>query len=465
MMVNTMMDSRKSKSQKTVTLTVSIVTSFCSAYILSSVNVALPVMGELFRMTSMALGWVNTSYLLANAVLMVPFGRMGDIYGRKKIFTYGLVILLFSNILCGLANSGHLIVIMRIIQGIGSAMIIGTIVAIVTSVFPGDERGKALGISVGAVYAGLTAGPFLGGVFTQHFGWRSIFFFGAFLTGITLILTVARLKEDLTEAAGEKFDMRGSLLFVVALGLFIYGFTLLPQSSGFVMLFIGSAGLILFTLHERRIENPVLNIAVLYRNRVFFFSNISTAVFYISSNALTFLLSLYLQYIQKYPPQEAGLILLISPIIMAIFSPLTGQLSDRFPSQVVAAIGMGLSCSCMVFFSLLDGSSKPAFIIIIMFLFGLATALFSSPNSNAVMGSVEKRYLGVAAGALGTSRTIGMVMSMGIVMILFTTLIGGAQITPEYYPAFLTVMKTGFIIFAVISLLGVFIQLAGRKRN
>jgi MFS family permease len=231
------------------------------------------------------------------------------------------------------------------------------------------------------------------------------------------------------------------------------------------MLMIGLIGLIIFTLYERKIEKPVLNIGVLGRNKVFVFSNISTTVFYLSSNALTFLLSLYLQYIQQYPPQKAGLILLISPVTMAIFSPAAGHLSDRFPSQIVAAIGMGFSCFCMVLFSLLDGSSKPVFIMTLMFLFGLATAIFSSPNSNAVMGSVEKRYLGVAAGTQGTSRTIGMVMSMGIVMILFTLIIGGAQITPEYYPAFLSCMKIDFVIFAIISFMGIFFQLAGRKKE
>ena len=172
-----MTEDKEVRALKNITLIVALVTSFTSAYILSAVNVALPVIGDHFGMTAVMQGWVTTSVLLMTATLMVPIGRLTDIYGRKRFFICGLILQLTGTLFCGLANSGWVIILTRIIQGIGSSMIIGPMMAIITSVFPGKERGKALGTSVAATYAGLSVGPFMGGVLTQHLGWRSIFFF------------------------------------------------------------------------------------------------------------------------------------------------------------------------------------------------------------------------------------------------------------------------------------------------
>lgn len=454
----------ESEPLKKITLATAMVTSFGSAYLFSAVNIALPVMGAQFAMSSVMLGWVTTSAVLATSMLMVPTGRLADIYGRRRIFIYGLIFQFCSTLICGLANSGELIIVMRVIQGIGAAMIFGTMVAIITSVFPGKERGKALGISVAATYAGLAVGPFLGGLFTQHLGWRSIFFFGALLTALSLGFALTKMKSEWIEAAGEKFDLAGSLFFVLSLGLLVYGFISLPSMTGFLLLAIGLIGFVVFIWFEGRIESPVLHVGVLGNNTVFIFSNVATLIIYSATFALTFLLSLYLQYIQGYSPQEAGAILLINPATMTVFAPAAGRLSDRFQPQIIAAIGLGLSCVSMALLSSLDEASGLPFIFALLFFTGLAAAIFSSPNTNAVMSSVEKSFLGVAAGIQGTTRTVGMVLSMGIVMILFTLLMGGAQITPDQYPAFLTSMKTGFTIFAILSFIGIFCQLAGRKK-
>jgi MFS family permease len=445
-------------------MAVAMMTAFGSAYMFSAVNIALPVMGAQFAMSSVMLGWVTTSAVLATSMFMVPTGRLADIYGRRRIFVYGLTFQFCSTLICGLANSGGLIIIMRVIQGISAAMIFGTMVAIITSVFPGEERGKALGISVAATYAGLAVGPFLGGLFTQHLGWRSIFFFGTLLTSVALGFALSKMKREWIEAAGEKFDLAGSLFFVVSLGLLVYGFISLPRVPGILLLAMGLIGFVVFLWFEGKIESPVLNVGLISRNTVFVFSNVATMINYSATFALTFLLSLYLQYIQGYAPQEAGAILLVNPATMAIFAPGAGRLSDRFQPQIIAAIGLGLSCVSLVLLSSLNGASGLPFIFALLFMTGLAAAVFSSPNTNAVMSSVEKRFLGVAAGIQGTTRTVGMVFSMGIVMILFTLFMGGAQITPDQYPTFLSSMKTGFTIFAMLSFVGIFCQLAGRKK-
>jgi MFS family permease len=459
-----MTDQKESRAFKKITIAIAMVTSFGSAYMFSAVNIALPVMGAHFAMSSVMLGWVTTSALVTTAMLMVPIGRLADIYGRKRIFIYGLIFQFFSTLFCGLANSGALIILTRIIQGVSASMIFGTMVAIVTSVFPGDERGKALGISVAATYAGLAVGPFLGGLFTHHLGWRSIFFFGTFMTTVALGFALSKMKKEWIEAAGEKFDLTGSLVFATSLGLLIYGFITLPELAGFLFVAIGLIGVVAFVWFEGKIESPVLNIGVLRRNTVFIFSNVATMINYSATFALTFLLSLYLQYVQGYSPQQAGAILLINPGAMSVFATIAGRLSDRFQPQIIAAMGLGLSCATMVLLSSLDEASGLPFILALLFFNGLAAALFSSPNTNAVMSSVGKNFLGVAAGTQGTTRTVGMVFSMGIVMILFTLHMGGAQITPEQYPAFLSSMKAGFAIFAILSFVGIFCQLAGRKK-
>ena len=460
-----MTEDKEVKALKSITLIVALVTSFTSAYILSAVNVALPVIGDHFAMTAVMQGWVTTSVLLMTATMMVPIGRLTDIYGRKRFFIYGLILQLTGTLFCGLANSGWVIIITRVIQGIGSSMIIGPMMAIITSVFPGEERGKALGTYVAATYAGLTVGPFMGGVLTQHLGWRSIFFFGTLMTAITITLALTKLKGEWREAAGEKFDIAGSLIFGVSLMVLIYGFTTLPRSSGFVLLVIGLFGLSMFIRFEGRIESPILNVGILGRNKVFIFSNVATMINYSATFALSFLLSLYLQYILGYSPQEAGFILLVNPATMAVFAPIAGRLSDRFQPQIIAAIGLGLSCMSLSLLSLLDQSSGLVFISPLLVFSGLATAFLSSPNSNAVMSSVEKRFLGVAAGTQGTTRTVGMVFSMGIVMILFTLFMGEVQITPEYYIPFMSSLKRGFTVFAILNFFGIFCQLAGRKQH
>jgi len=460
-----MMDQQELRAFKKITLIVTLVVSFCSAFIMSAVNVALPVMGEQLGMTSVMLGWVPISSLLVSAVLMVPAGRLGDIYGRNRIFILGLVFQLFSTVLCGLATSGSFVIFTRLLQGVGIATIFGTMAAILTSIFPIDERGKALGISVAGTYAGLAFGPFLGGVLTQYLGWRSIFFFGAFVTAVILGFASSKLKGEQSEAAGEKFDVIGTLLFVLSLGLIIYGFTILPGLLGFILVVIGIILLGAFVRLEGKTKSPILNVGILGRNAVFVFSNIATMVQYSASFALTFLLSLYLQYIKGCSPQQAGMILLINPLVMAVFAPIAGRLSDRFQPQIIAAVGMSFSCISMALLSFLDGKSHLDYIITLLALAGLSAGIFSTPNTNAVMSAVEKRFLGVAAGTQGTTRALGMVLSMGIVMILFTVLMGGEKITPQHYQAFLACMKTGFIIFAALSFIGIFCQLAGRRRE
>jgi MFS family permease len=203
-------------TSKKVTLAVATMTSFLTPFMGSSVNVALPSIGKEFSMNAVSLSWVVSSYLLSAAVFLVPLGRIADIYGRKRVLTYGIIAFTAFSLLLAISNSPLILISLRVLQGIGSAMIFGTGIAILTSVFPVKERGRALGINVASVYLGLSLGPFLGGILTQHFGWRSIFLVNVPIGLAVISMIFWKLKGEWAEAKGEKFDIAGSIIYGLA---------------------------------------------------------------------------------------------------------------------------------------------------------------------------------------------------------------------------------------------------------
>ncbi|HGE71666.1 TPA: MFS transporter, partial [Candidatus Poribacteria bacterium] len=411
--------------------------SFLAPFMASSVNIALPSIGKEFDMGAILLGWVATSYILSSAIFLVPFGRLGDIYGRKLIFSYGIIVYTLASLLIGFSFSSEMLIFLRVLQGIGASMLFSTAVAILTSVFPANERGKVLGINVAVVYVGLSLGPTLGGLLTQYLGWRSIFFVNVPLGFLIIIFTFWKLKGEWTGAKGEKFDFIGSIIYGLMLISIMYGFTRLTNYIGVVLVAFGVLCFCIFLIIELRIKNPVLNISLFKNSRSFAFSNLAALINYSATSATGFLISLYLQYIKSLTPRNAGFILLAQPITQAIFSPLAGRLSDKIEPRIVASIGMGLTAIGLLLLINLNNSVSLLFIIVSLIFLGFGFALFSSPNTNAIMSSVEKRYYGVASGTLATMRMVGQMLSMGVVMLIFSIYIGKEKITPEYYQAFL----------------------------
>lgn len=450
-------------AQKRSVLLVATTASFLTPFMGSSINIALPSIGREFTMDAVLLGWVATAYLLAAAMFLVPFGRIADIYGRKKIFIYGISIYTLSSLLSALAPSALILIAFRVIQGIGSAMVFGTGVAILTSVFPPGERGKVLGINVAAVYLGLSLGPFLGGLLTQQLGWRSIFFANVPLGIFVIALTLWKLTGEWAEAKGERFDGIGSLLYSITLVAIMYGFSQLPAITGVWLILVGLVGLGGFIIWEMRQEHPVFNIPLFKGNRIFMFSNVAALINYSATFAVAFLLSLYLQYVKGLSPQTAGFIMVIQPIVQTVFSPFAGWFSDRVEPQIVASIGMGMTAIGLALLTLLNATTGLGFIAADLILLGVGFAIFSSPNTNAVMSSVERRFFGVASATVGTMRLIGMMFSMGIAMLIFAVYLGRVQITPEYFPLFLRSMRVAFIIFAALCFFGIFASTARGK--
>ena len=450
----------KKSYSRTLLLLIILLNSFTNPFLGAAVNIALPQIGDEFSMNAVSLSWVAMSFLLSSAVFLVPFGKIADITGRKRIFLYGNGIITLSSLLCIFSTSGTMLIAFRALQGLGSAMTFGTGIAIITSAFPANERGRAIGISVTAVYLGLSVAPFLGGILTQTYGWRSLFLV-TIPAGLTVVLlTWFAIRAEWAEAGNEPFDYKGSLIYMPAILMLMYGFSKLPDPTAIVLTACGVAGVILFIRLELRAPYPVLDIRLFKGNKVFAYSNLAALINYAATFAITFLLSLYLQYIKGLSPREAGIVLVTQPLLMTVFASVSGRMSDRYDPRILSSAGMGIIVAGLVLLACLDEKTSLLFIVVSLAILGSGFGLFSSPNTNAVMSAVDRRFLGVASATIGTMRLTGQMMSMGIATLIIHVFIGKDAITPANHDLFLSGVTTVFILFSVLCFGGVFASLA-----
>jgi MFS family permease len=457
--------SDEKKSFKRSVLVATSFAAFLAPFLSSATNLALPTIGKEFNASAIELGWIMSSYILTTAIFLLPFGRLGDIVGRKKIFSHGILLFTVSTFLIIFSWNISILIFFRILQGLSSAMIFGTSMAIVTAVFKSGERGKAMGINATSTYLGLSLGPVIGGLLTQHLGWRSIFIFLVPFGIMSFILIKRKIKAEWADAAGEKYDWKGSIIYGSALLAFMYGFSILPALTGWVCITAGLSLALLFVFVEFRVVNPVFEFRLVFRNRVFAFSAIAALINYSATSAIGFFISLYLQYLKGFDARTAGLIMISQPVAMTLLSPVAGKLSDKKNPGIIASAGMGIISFGLVLLCFINENTHIAFLIALFVMLGVGFGLFSSPNSNAIMSSVEKKHLGIASGAVGTMRMVGQMLSMGIAMMLLSLYIGRESITPSTYPSLILAVRTGFLTFAILSAFGIFASLARNKRD
>ena len=445
----------EAKSDAAATVFVIVLSSFLAPFMASAMNVALPAIGAELSMDALDLGWVVTAYMLAAAVFLVPFGRAGDIYGRKRTFLLGAVVYALGSLVSAAAPSGAVLIAGRVINGAGAAMGFATGMAILMSVVPPQQRGTALGWNVAAVYLGLSLGPVLGGVIAHDLGWRWIFGISTVAGTVVIAFALRRMKGEWAEARGERFDFPGAVVYGVALVSLMYGCTLLPRGSGALLLAASALAGAGFVWWELRCRSPLFDVRIFRGNPVFALSNAAALINYAATAAVGFLLSLYLQYTKGLTPRGAGMVLIAQPIVMTLFSPVAGRLSDRIQPRKLAALGMAFNAAGLALFSLLRPETDLRLIAANLCLLGFGFALFSSPNTNAVMSSVERKYYGVASGTLSSMRLIGQMMSMAVVMLLIALFVGHVQIVPANYPQFEGCVRMAFGVFAGLCTLGV----------
>lgn len=441
--------------EKKLILIVAALSSFLVPYTGSSITVALPAMAGQFQTDAVTLGWITSAYIISAAVFIVPLGRYADIVGRKKIFLTGLYLFTAASLCCAFSPTESILIAFRLVQGVGGAMIFATSLAIITQVFGPGERGAAIGITIATVYAGLSIGPFLGGILTDRFGWPAIFLVNVPIGLLTIAITLKGVRHEWADAVGERLDIRGAVLYGIMLFSLILGMLIFPNPSGFAWIAVAIVVAALFVRWERRAEHPLIDLSVFSDNKTFVFSNIAAMINYGATFGVGVLLSLYLQYIQGYSAEFAGLILIVQPVVQVIFSPIAGRLSDRVEPRIVSTLGMGITALGLSFCLLLSPATPLWVIVGSLMVMGLGYGLFSSPNTNAIMSSVEKKHLAIASGMNATVRSLGQLLSMAIAMFCFAIFIGSETITPAVYPGLMTSVTVAFIIFTALCVMGI----------
>ena len=444
---------------KTILLAATMATHFFNPFMGAAVNVALKKIGTDFAMSAVGLSWVSMSYLLASVIFLVPFGKLGDTWGRTRMFLYGTIFFAITTFLCAFVPNSTLLIVMRFLQGIASAMMTSTLMAYVISAFPPEKRGKMIGLNVSAVYIGSSLAPMFGGLITDAFSWRSIFLINAVASSLVAILILWKLNRELSETVKEKFDFKGTFLYMTSISMLMYGLSKLPHQYAVIFTLTGLAGLFVFAKIELKTRFPVLNIRLFTENRVFALSNLSALINYAATFSMSFMLSLYLQYVKGMEAREAGLVLVAQPILMAIVSTFSGRLSDRKNPRKLAALGMGISAVGLLILSFISSETAIIYILFGLIILGTGFGLFSSPNTNVVMGSVDKRVYGTASAILATMRSTGMMFSMAIASLTIHLFLGDAQINVSNIPQLITSTKIVFALFTVLCFIGVYTSL------
>src|SRR3989304_1497369 len=405
-----------------------LLNGFTTPLMLSAANVALPAIAVDLKINAVMLSWIPMAYLMASAMFVLIFGRIADMYGRKRIFMVGTVSVIITSLLAAISANGELLIAARFLQGVSAAMLYATQIAIVSSVFPPAKRGHAIGMTVSSIYLGLTCGPVIGGYLIDVAGWRASFVFHIPLAIIVLLIAVLKVPgEWLAEEKGE-FDIKGAMIYSLSIVFLGIGVSTLPESTSFVLILLGMIGIFVFFKIARRTNHPIFDVSLFFTNRVFTLSCLASFILYTATFANVVLISLYLQYLKEMAAFTAGLFMMIQPLTMAVFSPMAGRLSDHIEPRIIASAGMIITAIGLVMLALLNGVSSTVYLMAALIITRLGFSLFSSPNTNAIMSAVEKRFYGSAAGSIATMRVLGQMSSMVLVTLVFALIIGQVEI-------------------------------------
>ena len=414
----------------------------------------------------MQLGLVEQLYVLSLAMSMLPFGRFGDIIGQRRVFLTGLLVFTLLIFSLGFSGSVKVVMFFRFIQGIGAAMVLAGSMALVAAAYPPEQRARKIGLVSACTYAGLSTGPVLGGYVTLHFGWRHVFLLAVPIGMAAIAMCIFGMKEMEKNASGEPMDWVGSLAYAAGVGLIMTGAAHAKNVGlGLPIILSGLIGLILFVRMEIRTKSPLLDITLLSKDRFFTLSCLAALGNYAATFGIVFLMSLFLQYAKGLSPRQAGFVLLMQPLMQVVASPIAGRLAERFDIARLATGGMLASSAGLLLAAFTAGPDAPIWLIVLeLMLIGFGFGIFITPNSTAIMGSVEKRRSGVASGMIGAMRTLGMAASLTTISLIFSLFMGERAITKETLPLFLLSMRTGFIAYAIFSCLGMLLSF-GRVRK
>jgi len=440
-----------------------LLNAFATPLMLSAANVALPEIAKDLNIHAVMLSWIPMAYLMASATFVLIFGRLADMYGRKRLFMMGTSSVILTSLLAAAAPDGNILIFARFLQGVSAAMLYATQIAIISSIFPPQKRGRAIGLTVSMIYLGLTFGPVAGGFLIEFFGWRASFIFHVPLAIIVLLIGFFWVPgEWISEDAGA-FDIRGAILYSVSIFCLCIGVSGLPELYALVSVMAGILGMTIFFNVARHTAEPIFDVKLFFTNKVFTRSSLASLMIYTATFANVVLVSLYLQYLKGMSPSSAGLFMMIQPLTMAVFSPFTGRLSDRIEPRIIASAGMLLTATGLTMLAVLNGVNSLPYLASALIITGMGFSLFSSPNVNAIMSSIEKRYYGSASGSIATMRVLGQMSSMMLVALVFALFIGQVEIVPENYALLQKAIQISFSIAAMLCLPGLYFSIARGK--
>lgn len=437
--------------------------SSAAPFMVASIIVASPEIGREFSADVVLLGWVTAAFFLTAASFLIPFGRIADIRGAKKVFTAGLAIYFISALISAVSPDIYVLILGRALTGIGAAMVFGTSIALLSLVFPPGERGRAIGINVTAMFAGFVSGLLLGGLLTTYVGWRSIFVLVALIAVVDLGLILTRVRGECEIVRVKDYDSRGMILCSGGILLSVYGLSGIGNTPGRVALITGLLVLGAFLFWERRYPHPLVHRG--FGNLPFTAAAATNIIFNGGSFAVSFLLSLYFQYVGAIDPALTGVLLIVPQVFSLLVGPLSGVLSDRISPRLVAAAGALVNGLGALLLLSLEANTSLLLIIPALALNGIGIALFYPSVITWAMAVIPGQYTGVASGITETSRLTGITVSNAVVIIVFGLIMGGAQVTPALIPQFLLSTRACFLTYLGLSIAAAIIAVLLYRRE
>ena len=457
---------RINKNSLTATLWVIAAVQFLTPFMFSAIGVALPTIGREFSASAVHLGLIEMVYILGVALFLLPMGRFADIHGRKRVFLTGNLLITFATIALSLAPTIEFFILFRFLQGVCAAMITSTSLAILTSVFPKERLGRAMGVVVSCVYLGISVGPTLAGLMVEYLNWRWIFYGAVPVEFATLIFALTKLKGEWAGSRGERFDWLGSIIYIFALfGIIvgIVGIHAYPFAGWFACGGIGVFAI--FLVYETRIPFPLFPLKKILANKMFAFSNLATWLNYAASFGIMFFFSIYLQIVKGVSPKNTGFILILQPLLQAACAPVAGRMSDRYQPALIATAGMALCTLGTAGAAMLTAMSSFPMIFGILIIMGVGFGFFATSNNTAIMAGIGPRDYGMASSLIATMRTTGMLTSMAIITLLLSYYLGNQSLNTETSREFVVAMKTAMAIFSVMGLFAIGFSCARTQRS
>lgn len=446
-------------TEKKAVLRAAMITAFVTTFMGSSLNLSIPAMERDFEVSGALVGWVVNAFTMSVAAMSVPFGRVADITGRRRVFMTGVAGFGIISFLCMFSPDITVLLALRVFQGAAAAMIFATNNAILISVYPADQRGKVLGLSTAATYIGLSTGPVIGGFLNHYFNWHSIFAAAFAVSAAAFAVGYRSIPSDDERRGRLKPDITGSILYITAVTVSLYGLSNLSKGVwAWMMLAAGLFAGAVFFISERKKEQPLIKTEMFTADPVFTLSNIAALLNYGATFAISYLVSIYLQIIMGFSSGTAGLILICMPLTQAVFSPVMGRLSDRIKAYKLATAGMALCVAALVMFTFLSEDTDLWFVTAALLTAGFGFSLFASPNTNAIMERVDGKDYGIANSIVATMRTYGQSASMGIVSIVMGLILGSLSMEEASPSQLISTMRTAFCVFTILCVAAVFMS-------